>query len=193
MGMPLLDQPRWTAKAVRQLMAEAPLASPRYEVVDGELLVTPSPPHPHQMAVTLLLVALSNYLDVEPVAVSCVSPSDIELEPDHVVQPDVYVVTREEAGRLAVEGFPGRSLLVAAEVVSPSSGRYDRVKKRPLYLRHVSEYWIVDTDARLVERWRPAEDRPEILTDTLTWHPTGATTAFRLDLAVFFDRIARGM
>lgn len=193
MGMPVLEQQRWTAKAVRELMAAAPLASPRYEVVDGELLVTPSPAHKHQMAVKLLLVALSNYLDVEPVATALDSPSDIELEPDQVVQPDVYVLPLDEAARRAVDDFPSRALMVAAEVLSPSSARYDRVRKRPLYLRHVSEYWIIDVDARLVERWRPGDERPEILTETLAWHPAGASAPFRLDLAVFFDRIARGM
>jgi len=82
-----------------------------------------------------------------------------------------------------------RSLLLASEVLSPSSGRHDRVRKKPIYLRHVTAYWIIDLDARLVERWAPNDERPEILVDLLDWHPSGATETFRLDLPPYFAEI----
>ena len=41
-------------------------------------------------------------------------------------------------------------------------------------------------DARLVERWRPNDDRPEILVDELVWQPPGAPEPFRLDLPSYF-------
>lgn len=193
MGMPAREKRRWSARAVRELIAAAPLASPRYELVDGQLLVTPSPAHAHQMAVRLLLVALSNYLETNPIGSALDSPSDVELEREHVTQPDVYVVPLDEAARLARDDFPARALLLAVEVASPSSARDDRVEKRPLYQRNVPEYWIVDTDARLVERWRPQDERPEILTGTLTWMPAGVRTPFQLDLGDFFQRVASGI
>lgn len=185
MGMPAETRQRWTAREVRELIAAAPLATPRYELVDGELLVTPSPSFWHQDAVGLLLIALSEYLEREPVGHALASPSDVELEPESVKQPDVYVIPTHELQRLRREGFPVRELLVAIEVISPSTGRYDRVTKRPLYQRHVSEYWIVDLDSRLVERWQRGDDRPRVLTTTLEWHPEGATDPFRLDVATF--------
>jgi Uma2 family endonuclease len=74
-------------------------------------------------------------------------------------------------------------------VLSPSSAQHDRVRKRPLYQRHVPEYWIVDLDARLVERWRPDDDRPEILTGVLAWHPAGASEPFRLELPAYFAQV----
>jgi Uma2 family endonuclease len=74
-------------------------------------------------------------------------------------------------------------------VLSPNSARYDRVQKRPLYQRHVPEYWIVDPDARLFERWRPGDARPEVLTETLEWHPESAADPLRLDVADFFARL----
>jgi len=79
--------------------------------------------------------------------------------------------------------------LLAIEVLSPSNTRHDRVRKRPGYQRHVPEYWIVDLEARLIERWRPGDDRPEILTEQLTWHPSGALTPMTLELPLFFRRV----
>ncbi|MGH7679697.1 MAG: Uma2 family endonuclease [Gemmatimonadaceae bacterium] len=180
---------RWTAREVRQLIADNPLKTPRYELVDGELLVTSSPPYRHQEAVARLLVALRLYLEREPVGDALDSPSDIELEPEDVRQPDVYVVPLDERDRLRIAGFPAFKLMLAIEVLSPSSGRHDRVRKRSGYQRHVPQYWIVDTDARLVERWVPGEDRPEIVTETLEWAPVGARTPFVLDLPDFFRRV----
>lgn len=97
--------------------------------------------------------------------------------------------TAREVRQLIAESplqTPRYELVVAIEVLSPSSSRHDRVTKRPLYLRHVSEYWIVDPYARVVERWTPDEERPEILTATLEWHPRGAAEPFRLALPAFF-------
>jgi len=162
------------------------LQTPRYELVDGELLVTPSPGPQHQQVVTLLIIALGNYLKRERVGVVFTSPSDVELEPEFISQPDVFALPMHEWRRLIAEGNPARELMLAIEVLSPSSGRHDRIRKRPYYQRNVPEYWIFDGDSRLVERWRPADERPEIITETLVWHPDGATTPFELPLASLF-------
>lgn len=187
MAMPAAQR-RWTAHEVRQLIAESPLPTPRYELVDGELLVTPSPTGPHQRAVVLLVTALEEYLRRNPVGVAYVSPTDVELEASAILQPDVFVVPPHESQRMLRE-LPVRELLVAAEVLSPSSGRHDKVTKRDVYRRHVSEYWIVDLDARLFERWPLHAQRPEILVDELEWHSSGAAAPFRLDLARYFAEV----
>jgi Uma2 family endonuclease len=189
MGMPAESTRRWTALEVRKLIADAPLFTPRYELVDGELLVTPSPGPFHQEAVALLLALLRSYLEREPVGHALHSPSDIELEPEDVRQPDVYVMPIGEWKRIRRDGFPARRLMLVVEVLSPSSGRHDRVKKRPVYQRHVPEYWIVDPDARLFERWRPGDERPEIVTEGLSWTPESATTPFSVDVSAFFARV----
>jgi Uma2 family endonuclease len=63
------------------------------------------------------------------------------------------------------------------------------VTKRPHYQRHVPEYWIIDLDARLFERWRPSDERPEIVAETLEWRPAGVTEPFRLDLRGYFAEV----
>ena len=189
MAMPAETVRRWTAREVRQLIAAAPLATPRYELVDGELLVTPGPAPLHQLAIVKLIVALAAYLVREPVGHVITSPSDVELEPEFIAQPDVFVVPTTEWKHVVAEGLPIRELLLAIEVLSPSSSRHDRVRKRPLYQRHVADYWIVDVDARLIERWTPGDDRPEQLTETATWQPAGSVNAFSLELPAFFASI----
>lgn len=191
MAMPALDQRRWTAAEVRRLIADNPLLTPRYELVDGELLVTPSPGAPHQRSVTALLVALHQYLNATRLGEVYTSPSDVELEPEFVTQPDLFVLSRVESVRVRKEGFPVYRLLLAIEVISPSSGRHDRVRKRPGYQKHAAEYWIVDPDARLFERWRAGDERPEISAERFTWQPGSDVPAFALDLDAFFGDVFR--
>jgi len=187
MVMPAVRR-RWTAAEVRELIDASPLATPRYELVDGELLVTPAPRLAHQEAVAVLLVLLRAYLKTEPVGHALASPSDVELEPEFLSQPDVFVMPMDEWKRVRHERIV-RRLSLAIEVLSPSSGGHDRVKKRPAYQRNIPEYWIVDLDARLIERWRPADDRPEILTASLEWRPAGASEPLNIDLAAYFAEV----
>src|SRR5437868_5524401 len=74
----------WTAREVCELIARSPLQTPRYELVDGELLVTPSPNYSHQRAVALLLRALDEYVTAMDVGRALASPFDVELEPESI-------------------------------------------------------------------------------------------------------------
>jgi hypothetical protein len=60
-------------------------------------------------------------------------------------------------------------------------------RETPHYQRHrVSEYWIVDDASQTIERWTPADERPDLLAERLVWHPDGALEPFVLDLVQFF-------
>ncbi len=101
------------------------------------------------------------------------------------MQPDVFVVPASET--TAQDWSSIQTLLLAVEVVSPSSARYDRIVKRQLYQEHgVSTYWIVDPDARMVEVWRPEDERPEIVTDVLPWRVAPDAGELEIDLAEIF-------
>ena len=63
------------------------------------------------------------------------------------------------------------------------------MKKRPVYQRQGVEYWIVDIDARVIERWMPTDTRPEIASETLVWTPRGSETPFTLDVAAYFRAV----
>ena len=174
----------YTADMVRAL----PDDGNRYEVVYGELLVTPAPRLWHQKVAGRLETALALYLDREPVGEVLHAPADISWGRDVLVQPDVFVVPKEEARTLNWASI--RTLLLAAEVLSPSSQRYDRFTKRRLYQeRSVQTYWVVDGDAGLVELWTPDAEFPTIERERLTWHPTGAGRPFILELNDLFRPI----
>jgi Uma2 family endonuclease len=117
-----------------------------------------------------------------------VSPSEWVLDARTVVQPDVYVVPLADGHRPRTEEERGHPLLFI-EVLSPSTARYDRLVKRGRYQRANIEYWIVDLDSRLVERWMPADERPTIHSEQLVWQPTGATAPFVIALEPFFTEV----
>src|SRR5690242_10782521 len=122
----------YTADMVRQLNESSPWNGPRYETVHGELLVSPAPRLAHQDVVGNLYFALRLYLQHEPAAHAYMSPADISWGlPDVLAQPDVFVVPREETTEREWKQI--RHLLLAAEVLSPSSVRADRFTKRRLY------------------------------------------------------------
>ena len=165
---------------------------PRFELIGGELIVTPAPSMPHQLAVTDLVPILGAYCDRERVGVVFTSPADLELIPGTIAQPDIFVIPYSvlPVGDEPV-GWPlVTSLRLAVEIISPSSVHTDRVVKREHYLEaDVEEYWVMDLEARMVERWLADRDRPIAVRDRLTWHPQPATTPLVLDLVTFFTRL----
>ena len=184
MGMPQAMQ-HWTADMVRAL----PDDGNRYEVIGGELFVTPAPRLDHQAMVTALLLRVAPYATAHRLGFALTSPADIEFDAEDLVQPDVFVAPPVE-GRRPRRWSDIKTLLLVVEVLSPTTARADRTVKRQLFQRvGVPEYWIVDVEARLVERWRPGDDRPEILTETLEWQPDPSGEPLRIDLQGFFREI----
>ncbi|MBA2459670.1 MAG: Uma2 family endonuclease [Gemmatimonadales bacterium] len=179
-----VPRPYYTAEMVRAI----PEDGNRYEVVYGELLVTPAPRLWHQKLVGRLLVSLENYLAVEPVGVAFTSPADISWGRDVLVQPDVFVAAPEEARTL--EWGRVRTLLLVAEVLSPSTSGRDRFLKRRRYQEAaVPLYWVVNGDELQVEIWKADDDFPTIERHRLSWQPGGAAAPFTLDLAELFRAI----
>jgi Uma2 family endonuclease len=181
MGMPA-QQKEWTAAMALAL----PDDGKRYEVLDGELFVTPAPSTRHQRAVGEVFMALAGYVKSNDLGEAFLSPADIEFSPHRLVQPDVFVVQATPAGP-ARDWSDIKSLLLAVEVLSPTTARADRSRKRMIYQSEaVTEYWIVDIDGRMVERWRPDDERPEMISDRLVWQPGGVAQPLVIDLEALF-------
>lgn len=186
MGMPAIARD-WTAETVRAL----PEDGNRYEVVDGELFVTPAPVLPHQLAVAELHLLLATYLRERRLADVIFAPSDLEFDERTLVEPGLFVVPELKAPTPRYFEDPSR-LLLAIEVLSPSSARTDKNVKRRLYQRAgIPEYWVIDDDARVVERWRRENERPEILSKDLVWSAFPAHPPLTIDLVRFFAGVYR--
>lgn len=172
----------WTADMVRAL----PDDGKQYETVYGELLVSPAPRPWHEVIVVRLLTGLMDYvrrqgLDLEVFA----SRSDISWSDDTLVQPDVFVLPLAEARTL--EWSAMKTLLLAVEVLSPSSTRADRFTKRRLYQEvGIPLYWIVDAEGHEVEIWTPEVRFPAVTRDRMVWRPPGSAEDFVVVLADLF-------
>ena len=178
---------RWTRDQVLAL----PDDRNRYELLDGELLVTPSPAPIHQLAVWALNKRIHPFVDQHGLGEAGLAPADLDLRSGQSLQPDLFVVALPEPGRRLDWSDFGIPLLVV-EVLSLSTAFQDRNRKRVRYQKSgVGEYWIVDTDARLIERWKPDDDRPEILTDRIEWQPGSDLPPLEIDLPQYFREVWR--
>ena len=175
--------PRYTAQEVRRF----PDDGLRYEVIRGELFVSPAPGTAHQRAVRDVCRRLQDYLEAHGVGEALPAPFEVEFAEDSAVQPDVIVILEAQRPRLSRKRLTGAPA-VAIEIVSYTSKRTDRIQKRRLYQdAGVGEYWIVDLELRRVERWRPADAEPELVTGRLVWRPAPDVPPFWLDLLPLFD------
>jgi Uma2 family endonuclease len=184
MHMPNLKR-QWTVDDIQDL----PDDGNRYEVIDGELFVTPAPSWRHQEAAGELYRLLGEYLRRERVGHVFIAPADVVFSPKRGVQPDVFAVPLVN-GRRPEHFDDVKRLLLAAEILSPSTARADRVAKRTMFRdQGVPEFWIVDLDSRTFERSTPTDARPEILVDQLTWHPEGASNPLVIDVPAYFTAV----
>jgi Uma2 family endonuclease len=181
MGMPH-PSGDWTADMVRLL----PDDGNRYEVVGGQLLVTPAPSWRHGDAVSAMHLVLYQYCHEHRLGHVKIAPQDVEFDQRNMVEPDLFVVPLIN-GAKPLEWEDVRRLLLAIEVLSPGTARHDRFTKRRLFqAQGVPEYWIVDVNTRMVERWRPGDERPELLADTLDWQPDPEVSPLAIDLPAYF-------
>lgn len=174
----------YTADMVRAL----PDDGNRYETVHGELLVTPAPRLWHQEIVMRLVIALRQYVTTTSTGHVLASPADISWGPDILVQPDVFVASLSEVRTLNWTNV--KTLLLAIEVLSPSTSRADRFTKRRLFQEvGIPTYWIVDGDGQAVEVWTPDQRFPEIERERLMWCPYPDREPLTLDLNELFHPI----
>ncbi len=179
------DSNDWTVERLHRL----PDDGNRYEIIAGELFVTPAPALRHQYVADRLLFILLEYCD--RVGLQAISaPADVVVSSDTLVQPDVFVIPLDAAGRPpATYAEMGRPMLVV-EVLSPSTMRVDRREKLELYQSmQVPEYWIVDIEKRMLERWLASSQTSEVLREAIAWQPVEGFAPLDIDLEQLFRRV----
>ena len=119
------------------------------------------------------------------------APADIIFSARRLLQPDLLVVP-SRPGEPPPNWVAVKSLPLVVEVLSPSTARADRYRKRAIYMDEgVGEYWIIDAGQRLIERWRRGDTEPEILTGELVWTPREEVPPYSMDVAEYFAEVDR--
>jgi len=130
---------------------ELPNDGKRYEILEGELAVTPAPTLKHQISSANIFKIMSRHVDDNQLGIVLYAPIDLILESTSVLQPDLLFVSQARRNILTDKGIVGAPDLVV-EILSPTTTRNDRVTKAQIYARHrVPAYWIVDPDQETVE------------------------------------------
>ncbi len=120
----------------------------RYELIDGELILTAAPRRVHQRMEIRLAIRLGAFVEDHDLGEVYTAPFDVVLTDTDVVQPDLLFVSQERLYIINDDNVRGAPDLVI-EILSPSTSGRDRTIKRTLYALHgVKEYWLVDTDAK---------------------------------------------
>ncbi len=142
------EQGQWTFEDWRRL----PDDGFHYEIIEGELFVSPPPGTNHQIAVSSLLAAMHYHAKRNKLGLVLTAPIGVRLPlRDSTVQPDILFVSRERAAIVKDDAIDGAPDLVV-EILSPSNWVYDRSHKQEAYQQAgVREYWIVDYRARTVD------------------------------------------
>lgn len=162
-----------------------------YNLIDGELIVSPSGTPWHQCIQGRLFVALTLHAQATKQGRVYGAPLDVVFRqetPPVVTQPDVFFLAREHAAQVGPRWVDGPPDLVI-EVVSPSNSRLDTVRKRAIYERFgVKEYWIVfpqDEQVQLLRHTGTAFAHPELLEGQAALE-TPLLPGFRLPLPELF-------
>ena len=123
----------------------------RYEILDGELAVSPSPTSLHQLVSHNLDVALSTWVRARALGRMWAAPLDLILADTVVTQPDLIYVSKSRSAIVSRRGLEAAPDLVI-EILSDSTAARDRGVKMRIYARHgIPRYWIVDPEARTLE------------------------------------------
>ena len=169
-------------------LASLPDDGNRYEIIGGQLIVSPSPSTRHQKISFKLAGAIDAYLTRTGSGDGFSAPMDVHLSSNDVVQPDILVVLRERNAMVQETGIFGVPDLVI-EILSPSSISNDFLRKSRLYERYgVQEYWIFDPIGETVSVQTLEGDR-FVLTGEFGRNntvPSEVLAGFELDLSTVF-------
>ena len=144
-----------------QQFFELPEGPPYFQLIDGDLYMSPSPRRYHQRISMLLGSELHAFIEDHELGELYAAPSDVVLNNHTVLEPDLYFVSRERAHILSEQGTLGAPDLVV-EILSPSTARLDVGVKRRLYAESgVREMWVVVPETRTLEVYRFAENAAE--------------------------------
>ena len=130
-----------------------------YQLIGGELVMTPSPTPYHQMVSMKLELQMAGFVLEKGLGIVLHAPIDVYLEESETYQPDIIYISNERLGIIEEKRINGAPDLVV-EILSPATGYYDlRTKFRAYEKSGVREYWIVDPQTRTVQVFLRGEEK----------------------------------
>ena len=147
--------PKLTFEQFREL----PSDGKRYELIHGEVHVTPAPATRHQAVLQNLSVNLGYHVIKDHLGEVWTAPLDVRLGEETVLQPGLIFISNARA-RIIQENWIAGSPDLVVEVLSPSTAAHDRATKLPVYAEAaVPEVWFIDPHAKTVEVFRLHENK----------------------------------
>jgi len=147
-----------TAHKKRKFTYEDYLKTPedqRYELIEGELIMTPSPVPYHQWLSKNIEFELEKFVREKELGKVFYAPCDIYLDNENVLQPDILFISKQRLNIIGEKNIQGAPDLVI-EILSESTAYIDMVKKKKLYAQFgVKEYWILDPGEKTAETYTP--------------------------------------
>jgi Uma2 family endonuclease len=160
----------------------------RYEIIDGELLVTPMPSFRHQRAAIGCAVLFELWCR-EHVRWAVCSPGGVYVTETTWLEPDLAVYPVDPDADIPWPQLATPLLVI--EILSQSTASRDRVRKRPIYLAHgVREVWLADRVSRTIERWTAGAEQPVLEQGSSIWHPDPSLPALTIPHETVFGAAA---
>ena len=123
----------------------------RYEIIDGDLFMVPSPNEAHQHILAYIFNCVFNYVIKNKLGYVYCAPFDVLFSEEDIVQPDIIFVSNKNKKIITKDNIKGAPDLLV-EILSPFTSKRDVGIKKKLYARHgVREYWIVDPERETVD------------------------------------------
>ncbi len=147
-----------TPHVTRHDYAQIPFGAPNYQLIEGDLVMAPSPSFHHQDIAGNLYFIIRDHLRTHPTGTVCIAPLDVFLSDLNVFQPDLLFIRKENASIIHKHGIESAPDLVV-EILSKTSAKYDLGAKRAVYARTgVEEMWVIDPSRRTLAIYRLGED-----------------------------------
>jgi Uma2 family endonuclease len=123
----------------------------RYELIEGELIMSPSPIPKHQRISRKIEFILEKYVTENDLGEVFYAPCDVYLDDENVIQPDILFISKDRLNIIGEKNIQGAPDLVM-EIISENTAYRDFVQKKRLYAKFgVKEYWIVIPEEKLIE------------------------------------------
>ncbi len=116
----------------------------RCQLINNQIIMSPSPKWKHQDIVAVILTALRNYVSKNSTG-KVLSDVDVYFDDENVYRPDIMFIANEQSDILGEDGYIHGAPVLVIEILSPGTSKFDKKEKKNVYERYgVKEYWLIE-------------------------------------------------